>query len=47
MIDLNQVSAFQQQTQVFDRVSLHIGYNERVAILGPNGAGKSLSLIHI
>ena len=44
MIDLNQVSAFQQQTQVFDRVTLHIGYNERVAILGPNGAGKSTLL---
>jgi len=44
MIELNQVSAFQQQTQVFDRVSLTIGYNERVAILGPNGAGKSTLL---
>lgn len=44
MIELNQVSAFQQQTQVFNQVSLKIGYNERVAILGPNGAGKSTLL---
>ncbi|WP_247258278.1 ABC transporter ATP-binding protein [Pseudomonas moorei] len=44
MIELNQVSAIQQQTQVFNQVSLKIGYNERVAILGPNGAGKSTLL---
>ncbi|WP_455923149.1 ABC transporter ATP-binding protein [Pseudomonas putida] len=44
MIELNQVTAFQQQTRVFHQLSLHIGYNERVAILGPNGAGKSTLL---
>ncbi|WAH54980.1 ATP-binding cassette domain-containing protein [Pseudomonas silvicola] len=44
MIELNQVTAFQQENRVFDQLSLHIGYNERVAILGPNGAGKSTLL---
>ncbi|MCY1283441.1 putative ABC transporter ATP-binding protein YlmA [compost metagenome] len=44
MIEINQVTAFQQQTRVFDRLSLRVGYNERVAVLGPNGAGKSTLL---
>lgn len=44
MIEINQVTAFQQQTRVFDRLSLRVGYNERLAVLGPNGAGKSTLL---
>ncbi|MFF7708430.1 ATP-binding cassette domain-containing protein [Pseudomonas sp. NPDC007930] len=44
MIEFNNVSAFQQQHQVFEHFSLTIGEHERVAILGPNGAGKSTLL---
>lgn len=44
MIELHNISAFQQQRQVFDRLNLRIGEQEKVAILGPNGAGKSTLL---
>lgn len=44
MIDLRNITAYQQQTRVFDGLSLHIGAHDRVAILGPNGAGKSTLL---
>ncbi|OLS61833.1 ABC transporter ATP-binding protein [Pseudomonas putida] len=44
MIDIHNVTAFQQQTRVLEGFSLHIGESEKVAILGPNGAGKSTLL---
>lgn len=44
MIDIHNITAYQQQTRVFSGFSLHIGAHERMAILGPNGAGKSTLL---
>lgn len=44
MIELNEVTAFNYNTKVFDRLSLKIAEHEHVAILGPNGAGKSTLL---
>lgn len=44
MIEFHQVTAYQQQTRVINRLSLKIEAHERVAILGPNGAGKSTLL---
>jgi len=44
MIDIQDVTVYQQQTPVLQHFSLQVGRGERVAILGPNGAGKSTLL---
>jgi iron complex transport system ATP-binding protein len=44
MIEIQNVSAYQHDTRVFDTLNLHIKVGERVAILGPNGSGKSTLL---
>ena len=44
MLELHNISAYQQQTRVFERLFLRIGAQEKVAILGPNESGKSTLL---
>jgi iron complex transport system ATP-binding protein len=44
LLEINNVTAFQGSTRVFDNLNLTIGQGENVAILGPNGAGKSTLL---
>lgn len=44
MIDIQDVTVYQQQTPVLQHFSLRIARGERIALLGPNGAGKSTLL---
>jgi iron complex transport system ATP-binding protein len=41
LIEFDSVSVMRGETLALDRVSLHIGVGEHIAILGPNGCGKS------
>jgi len=41
LIEFDNVSVARGESLALDRVSLHIGLGEHIAILGPNGCGKS------
>jgi hypothetical protein len=41
MIDIHNITAYQQETRGFDGFSLHIGAHERMAILGPTAQARA------
>ena len=44
IIELNNISVFQQRNKVFDNFSLSLKRGQNTVILGPNGAGKTTLL---
>ena len=44
IIELQNISVFQQRNKVFDELSLIINESQNTVILGPNGSGKTTLL---
>jgi iron complex transport system ATP-binding protein len=44
IIELQNITVFQQRNKVFDNFSLSLEKGENTVILGPNGAGKTTLL---
>ena len=44
IIELQNISVFQQRNKVFDELSLTINESQNTVILGPNGSGKTTLL---
>ena len=44
IIELKNISVFQQRNKVFDNFSLSLKIGQNTVILGPNGAGKTTLL---
>ena len=44
IIELKNISVFQQRNKVFDNFSLSLKMGQNTVILGPNGAGKTTLL---